>query len=123
MHDWIHDILRIAFTGLASIAAGAVTTWLVRMAQKAGLAVTDAQQARLEALVIQAILAAEEWAVAQCKAKLGTPTAGEKLDHALATLETEGVTPTEALPVIHAQLTHLGLGAADDEPGKAGFHA
>lgn len=97
--------VELAAIVLAPLLVGAVAAWL----RKVGYELSAERRARLEARVVAAILATEEWAAAE--AKRGVPVASTaKLERALARLP--GVDPTEAADLIHAWLPRLGLGAA-----------
>jgi hypothetical protein len=109
-HDLIKTALEAAFVSMASVAAGAIVTWLVRVAQRAGLEVTAEQQAQLINLAKQAILKAEEYAAQQLKTQAPLSSSA-KLQIAVEHMTDAGVTKKDAVDVIQATLPTVGLGA------------
>lgn len=110
MNEIVKAALEAAFVAMASTGAGAIVTWLVRLAQKEGLKVSADQQARLIYFTKQAIIKAEEYGAQRLKASLPV-SAQAKLQVAVDALTAVGVDSTTAVDTIHAVLPTLGLGA------------
>lgn len=68
--DFAYLFFPLLASALAALLVKALAGWL----KKQGLELTAAQQAKLEELARKAILAVEEWARAQAKAGITTPS-------------------------------------------------
>ncbi len=106
--DLTTEVIKTVFAVATPIIVGLVTTLLVKALQKANLSISADNQAKLEHLAEQAILATEEWAAARIKAKLPT-FSSDKLAQAVTTLTAKvpGITVDEAADLIHATLPQV----------------
>lgn len=86
----------------------------VQVLRRVGLQVSASQQARMQAIAENAVLAAEEWAVARAKRKFPV-SSDQKLERALETIlyKVPGIDREEAKELVDAALPKVGLGATD----------
>lgn len=110
------DILRELAVGIAAalapVIAGLVVAILARALRRLGLEVSAWEQARLEKLVQDAILRAEEWAAARRKLGAAIPSS-DVLRRATEDVaaRVDG-SPEEIRQLIWQELPKLGLGAS-----------
>lgn len=97
----------------AAVIMPLLTLALAYVLRKLHLDVSGQQRAKMEYLVRQAVLEAEEWAASRAKQHIGTPSS-HKLDRVLERVlsAVPGLTPTAVRELVHAELPKLGLGAA-----------
>ena len=102
MNDLLHQILQ----GAGVVLAGAISAFLVQLARKYGVDLTDAQTAAVKAVVKDGIALAAE------KVAAGGATSQQKLEIATAhVVANTSLSPDEAKAQIHATLASVGEGA------------
>lgn len=117
MNDLVKQVLETTLVTLATTGASAIVMYAVRLAQRAGLAVSADQESRLIYLTKQAILRAEEYGAQRLKAQLPV-SAADKLQVAVDALHDAGIAPEAATAQIHSVLPTMGLGATAIQVGK-----
>lgn len=114
MQPFVDQILGIVIQGSVALILPAIVAVLVQALRKYGIQIGAEQQARLQVIAENAVLAAEEWAVARIKRAVPTSD-GEKFERAaeIVVSKVPGISDDEAHDLIHAALPKIGLGATD----------
>lgn len=114
MQAVLDQILAIVIQGSVALILPAIVALIVQAARKYGFQIGAEQQARLQVIAENAVLAAEEWAADRIKQQV--PTSGfKKFERAADILlsKVPGISDEEAHDLIHAALPKIGLGATD----------
>lgn len=120
------QLLTPVLSAAATAVAGALVVYLVRLINRTGIQIGDAQQATLRTHARDIILQVEEWAATKA---IGTVTSNDKLNRAVTALVAKtGISPQVAADVIHAVISQVGLGAtvekfSDSQVDAVGFHS
>lgn len=112
--DFITQLTGLVFQSAILALMPLLVAAIVQFVRKLGMDLSASQQAKLQVIAENAVLAAEEWAVSRIKRKIPTP--GEsKLARAVESIlfKVPGVTEDEAKELINAALPKVGLGATD----------
>lgn len=114
MDDIYGELIKLGFTILTVMVVPLVTAILIKVLKRIGLSVSAEQQAKLEKLAQDAILATEEYASARIKAQLVKLLPAEKLTKAVELLmdKVPGITPQEATLLVQQELPKLRASAA-----------
>lgn len=104
------DVLVALLVPFLTALAGQLIWWISQWLKKRGLDLSAEQQARLEALARQAVLAVEEWARG-LKKQGATVSSNAKLVAAVAAVKTALPQETDAVieAAVHSQLASLRL--------------
>jgi len=111
--DILDEVVKLIFSILGPIIAGALTAVLVQWLRKLGVELDDAKRERLELTLGNAVALTEEWAATQLKR--GMPvTSAMKAQHYLALVadKVPGVTTDEATQVAKTILGRFKVAAA-----------
>lgn len=113
MDALLDEALKAVFVAVAGSLGTLLVAILVKLLQRVGLSVSAEQQAKIEKLAQEAILAAEEWARAEIKAGSLKMPSTAKLVQATEDLmaKVPSLTAEDADAVIHAQIAKLRVAA------------
>lgn len=103
------EVIKLAAALATVTLVPLASAYLMKLLKRAGLAVEAEEQAKIEKMAQEAILAAEEWARAELKARGTKALPDAKLSEATETLmaRVPSLSDDEADAVIHAQLAKL----------------
>lgn len=109
MDTLLDEALKAVFVAVSGALGTLLVALLVRLLQRVGLSISAEQQAKIEKLAQEAILAAEELARAEIKAGAAKMPSEAKLTQAVEDLmaKVPKLAADEADAVIHAQLARL----------------
>lgn len=107
----LSDVVIGAIVAVIAPAAAAIVVQVLRLIN---IQLSEAQQAKVRAVVANALLEVEEWASARVKAELPV-TSGQKLTRAIEQIvaKAPNVTPEEAEALVRQELPKVGLGAVN----------
>ena len=114
MDALLDELLKAVFVAVSGVVGTLLVALVAKLLQRIGLAVSAEQQAKLEKLAQDAVLATEEWARAKAKAELQKVLPEEKLTQAVTQLlaKVPGITQDEAVALVNQELPKLRAASA-----------
>lgn len=108
------QLVKLAFEVATPVVAGLVVMVLGKVFQYLKLQVSAETQAKIQTIVQNAILQAEEYVERKVQDTHIADTAGAKLTQAVTIITDKipGITTAEATDLVHQELPKLGLGAS-----------